>query len=214
MTSLDLISPVCFLAAAGACLAMYAGARLLAVVPTRRLTCAALIAAALFGLFVAARYSNLVLSDFLVAGIGLIGGVLIGRQISSPGVLALAVACAAGADCLSFLFGPTHFAMRQMAGVGGSPLMAYLSISVPIDTRLYSVIGLGDLWIFTACVASTRRLGWSERTALVVPLVGILAAVAAALWLGPLPALPFLAASVLGYLGLARRRRELGRERV
>ena len=176
----------------------------MACVPTRRLVISHLLVIGALALLLAINPGNLLISNLVVACIGLLGGVMIGRHIVSPKVLAVALMCGAAADCISFLFGPTHFAMKQAAGTGSTPVMAYLSISVPIRSHLYSVIGLGDLWIYTACVAATRRLGWSPLPALCVPLSGILAAVATALLFGPLPALPFLAVPVLGYLALSR----------
>ncbi|HEX5322905.1 MAG TPA: hypothetical protein VFW40_03905 [Capsulimonadaceae bacterium] len=205
MPSPFVVSPVCLLVAAASCLAMYAGARLTASLRTSRLITACLLEIALAGALLAFHPGNLLLSDLLVTGLGLLGGALIGRQIVSGKVLALALACAAGADCASFFFGPTHFAMHQAAGTGMHPVMEYLSISVPIANHLYSVIGLGDLWIFTACVTSTRRLGWPEQMTLLAPLAGILLAVIAGLTFGALPALPFLAGTVLLYHAMPRR---------
>ena len=199
-------SLICLSVAALACLAMSAGSRLLAPLTTKRLIAGFLIAAAGAGVLVALHSANLLATNLFVAAAGLLGGALIGRHIPTVKVLAFALVLAAGADCASFLFGPTHFAMRQMAGTGMTPLMAYLSISVPIHARLYSVIGLGDLWIFTACVAATRRLGWPERAAVLAPLAGILCAVGVALAIGPVPALPFVAGAMLACASFRRSR--------
>lgn len=197
---------VCLLVAALACLSMSLGARALAPINTTKLLAGFLLAVAGAGALVSSHSTNLLATNLMVAAAGLLGGALIGRHIPTLNVLSVALLLAAGADCASFLFGPTHFAMKQAAGIGVTPVMAYLSISVPIHSRLYSVIGLGDLWIFTACVAATRRLGWSERAAVLAPLAGILAAVAVALQIGPVPALPFLAGAVLVCAYLYRSR--------
>lgn len=196
-------SLVCLLVAALACMGMSAGARLVAPLCTKKLAVALALAVAGAAVLIALDPTSLFVTNLLVGTAGLLGGALIGRHIPSLKVLAVALVLAAGADCASFLFGPTHLAM-QAAGTGMAPMMAYLSISVPIHERLYSVIGLGDLWIFTACVAATRRLGWPERAAILAPLTGVLAAVAVGLAVGPVPALPFLAAAVLACLGLRR----------
>lgn len=207
MPSPFVASLTCLSVAALACLAMSAGARILAPLATRKLIVGFLLAAAGAFTLEAVHSRSLLETNLAVAAAGLLGGALIGRHIPTVNVLAVALVLAAGADCGSFLFGPTHFAMKQAAGTGMAPLMAYLSISIPIHARLYSVIGLGDLWIFTACVASTRRLGWPERAAVLAPLLGILAAVAIALAVGPVPALPFLAGAVLIYAFFCRARR-------
>jgi hypothetical protein len=198
---------ICLAVAVCACVALFLGSRLFTHhAPSRHLKLCGLTLAAIAALRLAFP-ENLAISDLLVAGLGLCGGVLIGRHIVSTRVLALCLVLAAGADCASFLFGPTHAAMRQAAGTGvGLPLIADLSISVPIRAHLCSVIGLADLWLFTACAVAMRRFGWPEWAALLVPLSGIVSAVAAALAIGPLPALPFLALAMLAYLGISSRK--------
>ncbi len=203
----SLVSPVCLLVTTLSCVALYAGARATAAVRTGRFVSTGVVTLAALALSLAANPANLIVSDLLVVMMGLLGGVLIGRHIVTRKVLAVAVTCAAAADCASFFFGPTHFVMRQAAGIGAEPLIAYLSVSVPIHAHLYSVIGLGDLWIFTACVSAALKLGWPRQAALLVPLAGILAAVAAGTIFGALPALPFLAAAVLVYQALLNKTR-------
>jgi hypothetical protein len=83
-----------------------------------------------------------------------------------------------------------------------------------LGNHVYAVVGIGDLVLLTACSIAIRNCRYPVWAAFALPLSGILGAQLLALSVGPLPALPFLAAAVLGYQYLAkdapRRARTIG----
>lgn len=78
-------------------------------------------------------------------------------------------------------------------------LFQFLAVSFRLKGTLVPVIGVADLMFFTVCVCVTRRSGWPETPAWVVPLIGISSALGVGLFVGLTPALPFLAAAVVLY---------------
>jgi hypothetical protein len=130
-------------------------------------------------------------------------GILIGRAILSRVALGALVSAAAAADLTSFFAGPTRTLLT-----GHARVLRYLAICIAIRGHVYAVIGIGDLVLVTACCVAMRRCQYSDWAAFLIPMSGILGALALALAVGPLPALPLLALVVLAYQFLTRGRDE------
>jgi len=193
----------------GSCLLEYGGARWIGSFSARkqnRIAIALLggcaLALAIFGVHIA-------LTDCLVLVGALVAGTLLGRQVGSLGALATMLTVAAIADLISTHIGPTRWLADQAQQTRSIPVLQFLAISIQWKKELVPVIGIGDLMFFAAVVSVVRRFGWSETSTFLVPLAGILSALAVGLLTGLTPALPFLAAAVLLY---GRQRHSLSRQ--
>jgi hypothetical protein len=174
------------------CAALYSAARKLTAVP-------ALILVAVTGAATLLARDSLLATDLLVGSAALCLGILVGQRIRSRTALAVFVVAAAVADLTSFYAGPT----RSLLG-GKARALRYLAVCMTMDHHVYAVVGIGDLVILTAFSIAIRNCRYPEWAAFAVPLSGILGALWMALSVGPLPALPFLAAAVLLDQYLAR----------
>ncbi len=184
------------------CVALYSAAR--------KLTAAlALILLVVTGTATLLIRDSLLATDLLVGSLALCLGMLVGQWIRSRTALAIFVVTAAVGDLTSFFAGPT----RSLIG-GSARALRYLAICMTLGNHVYAVVGIGDLVLLTACSIAIRNCRYPEWAAFALPLSGILGALLLALSVGPLPALPFLAAAVLGYQYLAkdapRRARTIG----
>lgn len=184
---------------AGACVAEYLGLRLLSFLPDslqKRIAVGSLVicipALAIF-------HTNMVATDCLVLLIGLMAGVLLGRVAGSVATLSSMLIVASIADLISTHAGPTKWLVDESQRTH-LPLLQLLALSLRLNGAFIPVIGVGDLMFFTACASAVRRFGWGEMPALLIPLAGILCALALALLARiTAPAIPFLAAAVLIY---------------
>ena len=174
------------------CVALYSAAR--------KLTAAlALILLVVTGAATLLIRDSLLATDLLVGSVALCLGMLVGQWIRSRTALAIFVVTAAVGDLTSFFAGPT----RSLIG-GSARALRYLAICMTLGNHVYAVVGIGDLVLLTACSIAIRNCRYPEWAAFALPLSGILGALLLALSVGPLPALPFLAAAVLGYQYLAK----------
>jgi hypothetical protein len=174
------------------CVALYSAAR--------KLTAAlALILLVVTGAATLLIRDSLLATDLLVGSLALCLGMLVGQWIRSRTALAIFVVTAAVGDLTSFFAGPT----RSLIG-GSARALRYLAICMTLGNHVYAVVGIGDLVLLTACSIAIRNCRYPEWAAFALPLSGILGALLLALSVGPLPALPFLAAAVLGYQYLAK----------
>ena len=185
------------LVVAGSCLIEYGGARWFSSLPSGRQNRMAVALLGICGLALAVFRGNLLASNCFVLAGALVAGTLLSRQIGSVGALATMLVVAAIVDVISVHGGPSRWLVEQAQQARGVPVLQFLAISFRLRGRLVPVIGVGDLMFFTAVVSAVRRIGWSEISALVVPLAGILSALAVGLFTGFTPALPFLAGAVL-----------------
>ncbi len=157
-----------------------------------RWTCGAGLVVLLVSLWLRPNQSY-ALTDFAVLCGAVLAGGLLARTASSWPALAVLFLVAATADLLSFLFGPT----RELLGSPGlAAALPYLSITVPSGGGLLAVIGVGDLLFLFAAFLAFRRLE-APRALNVLPVLALEAALAAGLAAGGVPALPFLAVSVV-----------------
>ena len=174
------------------CVALYSAAR--------KLTAAlALILLVVTGAATLLIRDSLLATDLLVGSLALCLGMLVGQWIRSRTALAIFVVTAAVGDLTSFFAGPT----RSLIG-GSARALRYLAICMTLGNHVYAVVGIGDLVLLTACSIAIRNCRYPVWAAFALPLSGILGALLLALSVGPLPALPFLAAAVLGYQYLAK----------
>ena len=190
-----------------ACLVEYSGARLLVSRPSSAQNRAALVSLSACAAALALFHGNLVITNLVVLSVGLFAGMFLSRAIGSAGALMALLVTAAIVDAVSSYAGPTRWIISQARNPHGVALIQFLALSLRLKGRLVGVIGVADLMFFTVCVTAMRRLGWPGPASLVIPLLGILTALAVGLVAGLTPALPFLAAAVILYARCAPVRR-------
>ena len=198
------------------CLVLYWGSRLLAPMSKARQNRTGIVLVGLCTLALAFFHTNLVASNCFVLSLALIAGMLMSRTIRSMGALKTLLIVASAADLVSTQMGPTKWFLEQaqnpqhVAQLHGVAILQYLALSVRLKGYLVPVIGFGDLLFFTVCAFATSRFGWPRAAVFSVPLVGILAALSAALvFVRLVPAIPFIAAAVIGYAYAASPRESL-----
>ena len=193
------IYSVLTLATACSCLLEYWGVRLFhhfSVSQQNRIAIALLGGCALA---VAAFRANIIATNCFVLAAGLVAATALSRQIGSVGALSTMLIVAGIVDLISAHAGPSRWLVDQAQHARGVTVLQFLAISLRLKGRLVPVIGAGDLMFFAVVVTVVRRLGWSDTTALIVPLAGILSALGVGLYAGFTRALPFLAGAVLWY---------------
>jgi hypothetical protein len=182
------------------CLLEYWGTRLLTTLSNAKQNRVALVAVAVSVMGLAILPTNFVFTNAFVLAVGLFAGMFFGRRIGSMGALVAFLSAAALADIISTHSGPTRWMVNQAQHPHhGIVLLQFLAICFRWKGELVGVVGVGDLFFFTVCVDVMRRLGRPEAAVLLVPLLGILSALALGLFIGVTPAIPFLAAAVILY---------------
>ena len=184
---------------AGSCVVEYLGVRVVNSLPAWKQKWLAAVSIVLCGLAIAVFGNQVVSTDCCVLLAALIVGTLLSRLVGSFGALATMLIVAATVDFISSYSGPTRWLLDRAQHAHTAAVLQFLCVSMRIKQRLVGVIGVTDLIFFTTCVSVTRRLGWPEPWALIVPLLGLLSALGLGLLIGPTPALPFLATAVLLY---------------
>lgn len=126
---------------------------------------------------------------------GLVGG-YIGSLLEYPGMLMVVAYVAACADCFSF-FHPSGLTAQVLSNPHA---LALLTVPFPVlgSEHVASLVGIGDVTFVSLYVAGSRRTGLDPRRtvvalALAMAVVSVIVEVLGA----PLPALPFLGASVV-----------------
>lgn len=130
-------------------------------------------------------------------------GTLLGWWIRERYLLLVLVITAAVSDLFSTLSsaGFTHRVVEDAAR-GGGKLLTYLSVSVPLGDEILHVVGFADLMMLAVVIVALRNLGASWPLAFGVPFAGFTLALVAALILGAIPGLPFLALTTVAYVWL------------
>jgi hypothetical protein len=150
------------------------------------------IVAALLGYLVMAFVGlpSLWLSNVVVILASVTGAQVIGSLNRSKGGLVSFLVSAAVVDYFSFSGGLTRWIIE---GGGGSSLLQYLSVALPVGGRVRYLIGIGDLLIAGAAGFSLFRLGYPAWRTYLVVLFAVLIALSVALVIGGIPALPVIA---------------------
>jgi hypothetical protein len=175
------------------------GVRLAGRVPNGWLLAACALLLLLFALLFAARYVNWIIGDLLILLLSISAGRLIGGGIHSPQALVVFCATLAVMDLVSFYLGPTASLVSKFHQGNSLPLQ-YLCISIPLGTFIQPILGIGDVMALACTYAALIQLKYPPLPILLVPLAGLLAALAVGLAVGGIFALPFLAAAVIAYV--------------
>jgi hypothetical protein len=127
---------------------------------------------------------------------GATGGVLLFEgTLQAPAAVAVFLAVAATVDVLSMAGGLSHVLIERFR-TGQSHLLLYLALVAPLHRATIPIVGISDLFIGGTAATALIRLKVPPFRVMATMIGGFLCAVAVGLWLGPTPALPFLAVPV------------------
>jgi len=127
---------------------------------------------------------------------GATGGVLLLEgTLQAPAAAAVFLAVAATADVLSMAGGLSHVLIERFRA-GQSHLLLYLALVSPVHRATIPIVGIADLFIGGTAATALIRLKVPAFGVMASMIGGFLCALAVGLWLGPTPALPFLAVPV------------------
>jgi hypothetical protein len=196
---------VCLMSAAILCLA----SRFVEKLRFSRLSLLSLPALAAFTAVLALRPRSFLLADVIILAAAVFAGSLLGSVLRGYSGAASFLVAAAIADVVSSVSGATARLSRAFRQ-GGSSLLRYLGIALPLEGRVVLIIGVADLMILATVYFVLRRLGKSGPWMFIAPLIGLLLAVVAGLVFGGVAAIPFIAAATLAYLWVVSGKRRGG----
>ncbi len=153
----------------------------------------------LYGLLLWFQPGNWLLSDLVVLLVAVIIGHLIGTAIVSKPAFVTFLLTVALVDFLSFSGGLTAKIISDYRE-GNNLLLQFLSVSIPLNSKVIPIIGLGDLVVISSIYVGLIRLGYPRWESSLVPLVGLLLALMVGLAIGGVSALPFIAGIVISYV--------------
>lgn len=145
-----------------------------------------------------------------VAAAGL--GYWLAGAVTSLGVIVLIAGLSAVVDIVSVAWGPTKALIEK-----APESVSYLTVAFVWPgydpARLSTALGIADLVFFALYVGAARAFGLRSAATVAGVALGIAAAVVGGIWVGVMPALPWLAAGFLAVnadLMLRRRRSPAG----
>jgi hypothetical protein len=129
----------------------------------------------------------------LAAAVG--GVLLLEGGLRTPGAVVVFLTVAAVVDIVSMSGGLSRLLVERYRE-GASDLLLYLTLVVPIRSRVVPIVGVGDLLVGGAAATALLRLELRPAAVFGTLAVGLLSALAYGLWRGGAPALPFIAVAV------------------
>lgn len=139
------------------------------------------------------------LNNLIILASALFSGQLIGLSIRSKGAIITFCLAAAIVDGLSYTNGLTDSILTSYSS-GESELLLYLSITLPFGGATAPFIGIGDLVIITGLFSGFNMDGDAGKGAFLAPFSGLIMATTVGLFIGGVPALPFIAATTILYI--------------
>jgi hypothetical protein len=131
--------------------------------------------------------------------------VLIGRSIkTTPSIVSFSIT-ASIADIVSFNLGPTHYLMKAGEQLDPASLLNLLAFSIVFKGNICSIVGIGDFIIIGIYFIALRQIGIGLWMQFIIPTVGLLGALVVGVLVGGIYAIPFMAATVIGYLFFSHR---------
>lgn len=126
---------------------------------------------------------------------GAVGGViLVEGALQSQRAVAVFLTTAAVADAVSMAGGISKTLIDGFRG-GSSHALEYLALLVPVHGSVAAIIGITDLFLTGTAAVALMRLKLGRVAVFGTVVCGLLTALATGLWLGPMPAIPFVAAA-------------------
>ena len=155
------------------------------------------------------RPPSLLLSNTAVLVISAVGARWLAGILRGEGAVFAFSMAASVADIVSFFAGPTRH-LLDGAETGPGSVVSYLAFSIPVGGSVLPLLGAADLLFVGVYFLVLRALGATVPTAVALPTLGMLLAMAVGLWLGGVPGIPFLAGVSVAYLLFRTRVRRTG----
>jgi len=116
------------------------------------------------------------------------------KALQAPIAVAVFLTVASVLDVISVIAGPSRMLMEGLRS-GSSYLLLYLALVAPVHGHPIPIVGISDLFVGGSAAAALIRLGLRPMAVMGAVTVSLLCALAFGIWLGPAPAIPFLAAA-------------------
>lgn len=147
------------------------------------------------------KISPWLISDTIVMIIALLVGYAFGLTVRSFSALSGFCIAAGIADFISFTFSSVLTSkIINDYEQGYNLLLQYLSITIPLSSRMVPIVGIGDLIIIGSIYVSLNKLGYNDWFSFLSPLVGLLMALCIGLLVNGIFALPFICGAIIIYL--------------
>jgi hypothetical protein len=144
------------------------------------------------------------ISLVVLLGLGVFGGVAIGRSLVTTGSIVAFLVVVSVVDMVSFRGGPTAWILETYR-TGTNELLLHLALTFPLRGHMVPLIGVGDLVVMSAIIAATRWLAYPTTEVAMALGLALLIALAVGLLAGGIYLLPFVAVTVGPYLLIRRR---------
>jgi hypothetical protein len=175
------------------------GVRLLKKIPLKKIYLALLLVILVYTIIILLQVSNYFISNLLVISISILAGYFIGNSISTKSSLIVFCLTSAIVDLISFKGGLSAKIMEDYAS-GHNILLQYLSISLPINSKLVPLVGLGDLFVMGIIFQSLFKIGYNNWFVSIIPIAGLVIALFIGLLVHGIYALPFIGGSTILFL--------------
>jgi hypothetical protein len=195
-----LFSAVIMLSAA----TLFIGIRLAGRLPAQWMTGVFALTAILFIAFFALHWFHWMVGDILILLLSISAGKILDGMIKSWQALIVFCLALAIMDIVSFYFGLTA-SLVESYREGNTLLLQYVSICIPTGKGIQPIMGIGDTMAMATTYAILIQLRYPGGWAFLVPLAGLLVAMAVGLRVGGIFALPFLAGALIAYIVLDRK---------
>lgn len=175
------------------------GVRLLRKIPLKKIHLSLLLVILVYTIIILLQVSNYLISNLLVISISILAGYSIGNSISTKSSLIVFCLTAAIVDLISFKGGLSAKIIEDYAS-GHNLLLQYLSISIPFNSKLVPLVGLGDLFILGIIFQSLIKLGYKNWSVSIIPIAGLVIALFIGLLVHGIYALPFISGCTILFL--------------
>jgi hypothetical protein len=143
-------------------------------------------------------------SDAILLAGAVAASSLIAQAVRSPESLVVFCVAAAVADVLSYSGGLTERIVEAYR-LSDNDLLLSLMVTVPVAGELRPIVGVGDLIITGTVFSVLDRARHPPLATFFAPVSGLLVALIVGLLTGGIGAIPFIAATTIGYVLWSRR---------
>ena len=183
----------------------YLGVRITSKLTRVKIITLAIVLIVVYGALIMSHVDNIWVSNASIivvsVGVASVLGTLLSHEVSIISFLFVSSIT----DIFSFFRGITASINAHYLS-GGSSALRYLAITLSINGTIQWIVGIGDIVIIGTAAFALRRLNYSDGESFLVPLSGLLAGVVFALVVNRgIPAIPFIAASVILYIVYKKR---------
>lgn len=179
------------------------GVRILKNVEPKKIIIALIAVISIYILMIIFQIPYWFISDSLVLLISTLAGFAIGNSISTaPSLIAFCIT-AGIVDFVSFTGG---LSAKIIEGYekGQNLLLQYLCISIPINSTIVPLLGIGDLFVLGIIFRSLYKIGFESIFVSLIPILGLMIALLLGLIFHGIYALPMVGGITILYLIISK----------